>query len=46
MAPEAELRETEAGLVSAGVGWFVMNARRTLVLEARSRRQLAPDRVR
>ena len=27
MVPEAELEETEAGLVAASVGWFVMNAR-------------------
>jgi len=27
MVPEAELRETEAGLVPASAGWFVMNAR-------------------
>jgi uncharacterized cupin superfamily protein len=27
MVPEAELKETEAGLVPASVGWFVMNAR-------------------
>ena len=27
MVPEAELEETEAGLVPASVGWFVMNAR-------------------
>jgi uncharacterized cupin superfamily protein len=27
MVPEAELKETEAGLVPAGRGWFVMNAR-------------------
>jgi uncharacterized cupin superfamily protein len=27
MVREAELRETEAGLVPAGEGWFVMNAR-------------------
>jgi len=27
MVPEAELRQTEAGLVPAGAGWFVMNAR-------------------
>ena len=27
MAPEAELEETEAGLVPAGPGWFVLNAR-------------------
>ena len=27
MVPEAELRETEAGLVPASVGWFVLNAR-------------------
>ena len=27
MVPEAELTETEAGLVPAGAGWFVMNAR-------------------
>ena len=27
MVPEARLRQTEAGLVAAGEGWFVMNAR-------------------
>ena len=27
MIPEAELEQTEAGLVPAGTGWFVMNAR-------------------
>jgi uncharacterized cupin superfamily protein len=27
VVPEAELEETEAGLVPASVGWFVMNAR-------------------
>jgi uncharacterized cupin superfamily protein len=27
MVPEAELRETDAGLVAASVGWFVLNAR-------------------
>jgi uncharacterized cupin superfamily protein len=27
MVPEAELRDTGAGLVPAGPGWFVMNAR-------------------
>ena len=27
MVPEAELRETEAGLVPASPGWFVLNAR-------------------
>jgi uncharacterized cupin superfamily protein len=27
MVPEAELRETEAGLVPASAGWFVLNAR-------------------
>jgi uncharacterized cupin superfamily protein len=27
MVPEAELKQTEAGLVPASVGWFVMNAR-------------------
>jgi uncharacterized cupin superfamily protein len=27
MVPEATLRETDAGLVAAGEGWFVMNAR-------------------
>jgi len=27
MVPEAELKETEAGLVPVSVGWFVMNAR-------------------
>jgi mannose-6-phosphate isomerase-like protein (cupin superfamily) len=27
MVPEAELEQTEAGLVPASVGWFVMNAR-------------------
>ncbi len=27
MVPEAPLEETEAGLVPAGTGWFVMNAR-------------------
>jgi len=27
MVPEAELRETEAGLVPASQGWFVLNAR-------------------
>ena len=27
MVPEAELRETDAGLVAASAGWFVMNAR-------------------
>ena len=27
MVSEAELEETEAGLVAASVGWFVMNAR-------------------
>ncbi|HYZ19696.1 MAG TPA: hypothetical protein VE615_09125, partial [Gaiellaceae bacterium] len=26
MAPEAELEETEAGLVPTGPGWFVLNA--------------------
>jgi uncharacterized cupin superfamily protein len=28
MVPEAPLEETDAGLVSAGGGWFVLNARR------------------
>jgi uncharacterized cupin superfamily protein len=27
MVPEAELRQTDAGLVPASTGWFVMNAR-------------------
>ena len=27
MVPEAELKETDAGLVAASTGWFVMNAR-------------------
>jgi uncharacterized cupin superfamily protein len=27
MAPEGRLEETDAGLVPAGVGWFVLNAR-------------------
>jgi hypothetical protein len=27
VVPEAELEQTDAGLVPAGVGWFVMNAR-------------------
>jgi uncharacterized cupin superfamily protein len=27
VVPEAELKQTEAGLVPAGTGWFVMNAR-------------------
>jgi hypothetical protein len=27
MVPEAKLEETEAGLVPASAGWFVMNAR-------------------
>jgi hypothetical protein len=27
VVPEAELKQTEAGLVPASVGWFVMNAR-------------------
>jgi hypothetical protein len=27
MVPEAPLEETEAGLVPAGTGWFVLNAR-------------------
>ena len=27
MVPEAELQETEAGLVPAGTGWFVLNAK-------------------
>lgn len=27
MAPEASLKETETGLVPAGEGWFVLNAR-------------------
>ena len=26
MVPEAELEQTEAGLVPASAGWFVMNA--------------------
>ena len=28
MVPEAPLEETEAGLVAAGAGWFVLNARK------------------
>ena len=27
MVPEAELKETDAGLVPASAGWFVLNAR-------------------
>jgi dienelactone hydrolase len=27
VVPEAEFEQTEAGLVPAGAGWFVMNAR-------------------
>ena len=27
MVPEAELNETEAGLVAGSAGWFVLNAR-------------------
>jgi hypothetical protein len=27
VVPEADLKQTDAGLVPAGVGWFVMNAR-------------------
>lgn len=27
MVPEAALEKTEAGLVPAGAGWFVLNAR-------------------
>ena len=27
MIPEAQLEKTEAGLVSSGPGWFVLNAR-------------------
>jgi hypothetical protein len=27
VVPEASLEETEAGLVAASTGWFVMNAR-------------------
>jgi hypothetical protein len=27
VVPEAELKQTEAGLVPASAGWFVMNAR-------------------
>jgi hypothetical protein len=27
MVPEAKLKETDAGLVPASTGWFVMNAR-------------------
>jgi len=29
MVPEAQLEETERGLVAAGDGWFVLNARDT-----------------
>ncbi len=31
MVPEAALEKTEAGLVPAGEGWFVLNAREALV---------------
>ena len=33
MVPEAELDQTEAGLVPASEGWFVMNARDARWLE-------------
>ena len=38
MIPEAPLEQTENGLVPAGPGWFVLNAREAL-WRARSRRQ-------
>ena len=46
MVPEAELSETDAGLVPASPGWFVLNARDALVRQAGTRTQRAADRLR
>jgi hypothetical protein len=35
VVPEAELQETEAGLVAARAGWFVMKARGGTIAYAR-----------
>ena len=32
MVPEAPLEQTETGLVAAGEGWFVLNARDAVTL--------------
>jgi uncharacterized cupin superfamily protein len=37
MVPEAQLEETEAGLVANGEGWFVVNAKETLWYHAEGR---------
>jgi hypothetical protein len=42
MVPEADLEPTEAGLVPASAGWFVMNARFAPAKEARYLEGLLP----
>ena len=38
MVPESKLERTEHGLVAAGAGWFVVNAREARWVTARARR--------
>jgi uncharacterized cupin superfamily protein len=42
MAPEAPLEQTEVGLVLAGEGWFVLNAREALWVESEGRGAAIP----
>lgn len=42
VVPEAPLEQTEAGLVAAGAGWFVVNARDARWVHQEGRGELAP----
>ena len=42
VVPETPLEQTEAGLVAAGVGWFVVNAREARWLHREGRGELLP----
>ena len=42
VVPEAELEETEAGLVPAGSGWFVLNARDARWIDRHTRGTVLP----